>query len=81
VAAHEVIHEVARKKEKGIILKLDYEKAYDRVNWNFLEEMLISRGFGHKWVEWIRSVVRDSSLRIRINDEDGPFFKTGKGLM
>jgi len=42
--------------------------------------MLISGGFGHKWVEWIRSVVRDSSLCIRINDEDGPFFKTGKGL-
>ena len=42
--------------------------------------MLISRGFGHKWVEWIRSVVRDSSLCIRINDEDGPFIKTGKGL-
>ena len=40
--------------------------------------MLISRGFGHKWVEWIRSVVRDSSLliriNVRINDEDDPFF-------
>ena len=35
VAAHEIIHEVARKKEAGIILKIDYEKAYDRVNWNF----------------------------------------------
>ena len=71
---------MARKKDEGIILKLDYEKAYDRVNWDFLEEMLTSRGFGPKWISWIRSVVRDSSLCIRINDMDGSFFKTGKGL-
>ena len=35
-------HEIHRNKESGIILKLDYEKAYDRVNWTFIEDMLIS---------------------------------------
>jgi hypothetical protein len=46
-----------RNKEKGLVLKLDYEKAYDRVSWGFLEEMLISRGFGTKWVVWIMKLV------------------------
>jgi hypothetical protein len=32
VAAHEIIHEVHRSKESKVILKLDYEKAYDRVS-------------------------------------------------
>lgn len=46
VTAHEVIHEIyQKKKETGILLKLDYEKAYDRVNWEFLDSMLTSRGF------------------------------------
>lgn len=36
VAAHEIIYEVHRNKESGVILKLDYEKAYDRVNWDSL---------------------------------------------
>jgi hypothetical protein len=49
VAAHEIIHEVHQNKEYGIILKLDYEKAYDRVSWTFLEDMLQSRDFGTKW--------------------------------
>ena len=80
MAAHEIIHEIARKKDSGVILKLDYEKAYDRVSWDFLEEMLTSRGFGPKWISWIRKVVRDGSLCIRINDEDSHFFKPGKGL-
>ena len=80
VTTHELIHEIARKKQDGVILKLDYEKAYDRVNWDFLEEMLFTRGFGSKWRGWIKSVVRGSSICVRINDEDSSYFKTGKGL-
>jgi hypothetical protein len=48
VAAHEIVHEATRKKEKGLVLKLDYEKEYDRVSWTFLEEMLVTRGFCSK---------------------------------
>lgn len=80
VAAHEIVHEVHRKKESGIILKLDYEKAYDRVSWKFLEEMLMTRGFGAKWRGWISKVVQGGSLCIRMNDENSTFFKPGKGL-
>lgn len=46
VMAHVVIHEIQRTGTGGLILKLDYEKAYDRVSWDFLVEMLTSRGFG-----------------------------------
>jgi hypothetical protein len=48
VPTHEIIHDIARNKEAGVILKLDYEKAYDRARWEFLEEMLRSRGFSSK---------------------------------
>ena len=80
VAAHEIIHEVHRSKEEGVMLKLDYEKAYDRVSWSFLEDMLKSRGFGERWISWIRKVVRGGSLCIRMNDENSSYFKPGKGL-
>jgi SAM-dependent MidA family methyltransferase len=35
VAAHEIIHDIHKNKESGAILKLDYEKAYDRVSLSF----------------------------------------------
>jgi hypothetical protein len=38
-------------------LKLDFEKAYDKVNWNFLFESLAARGFCPKWGIWIEQVV------------------------
>jgi len=58
VAAHEIIHEIHRNKESGIILKLDYEKAYDRVSWTFIDDMLTSRGFGAKWRGWMKKVIQ-----------------------
>jgi hypothetical protein len=48
VSAHEIIHDTVKRKEKALVLKLDYKKAYDRANWRFLEEMLSTRGFSNK---------------------------------
>jgi hypothetical protein len=45
VILHETIHELHRKKQKGLILKLDFEKAYDKVNWSFLQQVLRMKGF------------------------------------
>ena len=33
---NEIVHELNRKKLPDVLLKLDFEKAYDRVHWNFL---------------------------------------------
>ena len=35
VTLHETIHELKRKKQSGILLKLNFVKAYDKVNWDF----------------------------------------------
>jgi hypothetical protein len=49
VVLHETIHELKRRKQNGIILKLDFEKAYDKVNWEFLLQVLRMRGFPTVW--------------------------------
>jgi hypothetical protein len=38
VILHEAIHEMHRKKKNDVILKLDFEKAYDKVKWHFLQK-------------------------------------------
>lgn len=45
MALHEVLHETKRRKQVGVVLKLDFEKAYDKVDWNFLLDRLKFRGF------------------------------------
>jgi hypothetical protein len=46
---HEIIHELRTKKQNGIIFKIDFEKAYDKVRWSFLQQTLRMKGFSEKW--------------------------------
>jgi hypothetical protein len=64
----------------GVILKLDFEKAYDKVNWSFLQQTLRMKGFTEKWCKWIESFVSKGSVGIMLNDDVGRFFQTKKGL-
>jgi hypothetical protein len=74
-----IIHEV-KKKQSGIIFKVDFEKAYDKVNWNFLHHMMMKKGFGDKWCDWVMRTVRGGKVAIKTNDRVGPYFTTHKGV-
>jgi hypothetical protein len=80
VTAHEIIHEVNRRKDQGLVSKIDYEKAYDRVNLDFLYKILDCRGFGPKIIQMIKQVTQGGSVGVKLNDLEGGFFLTGKGL-
>ena len=60
--------------------KIDFEKVYDKVKWNFLLQTLRLKGFSSKWIEWIKSFISGGSVAINVNDEIGPYFQTKKGL-
>ena len=80
VILHETIHELKREKQNEIILKLDFKKAYDKVNWEFLQQALRMKGFSQKWCKWIENIVIGGSVGVQINDEIGHFFQTKKSL-
>ena len=52
--ANEVIDSMLKKKGKGVLCKLDIEKAYGKINWNVLATMLIKMGFKENWLGWIK---------------------------
>jgi hypothetical protein len=80
VMLHETIHEIHRKKMSGIVLKLDFEKTYDKVNWDFLYQTLRMKGFSTKWCYWISQFVSKGSVGVKVNDNMGRYFQTKKGL-
>jgi hypothetical protein len=61
VMLHETIHEIHKKKMSVVILKLDFEKAYDKVNWDFLQQTLRIKGFSGKWCHWISQFISKGS--------------------
>lgn len=65
---------------EGLILKIDFEKAYDNVNWNFLLVMLRKFGGGAKWCRWIRGCITTPSYSILINGSPSEEIFPEKGL-
>jgi hypothetical protein len=57
VILHETIHELHTKKCNGVIIEIDFEKAYDKVKWTFLQQTLRMKGFSPKWCRWIEGMV------------------------
>lgn len=47
---HAILNYTHVKKQVGIVLKLHFEKAYDKVYWNFLIDCHSMRGFDNKWI-------------------------------
>jgi hypothetical protein len=80
VILHEVVHELHRKKLNGVILKLDFEKAYYMVKWYFLQQTLRMKGFSNKWHTLINNFVSGGSVAIKVNDDTGRYFRTKKAL-
>jgi hypothetical protein len=80
LALHEIIHELKSKKPSAVLLKLDFEKAYDRVNWQFLREVLLRKGFDPAYVHRIMQLVSGGQTAISINGEVDPYFRNKRGV-
>ncbi|RLN39154.1 hypothetical protein C2845_PM01G41450 [Panicum miliaceum] len=70
VILHEILHELGRRKQKGVILKLDFEKAYDKVRWSFVQ-VLEKKNFDVKWIRCIMAAVTGGRVAVNLNGEVG----------
>lgn len=80
MSLHEILHETKHRKQIGVVFKIDFEKAYDKVSWKLLFECLNARGFNNQWCEWIKKVVLGGMISVKLNDSVGPYIKSFKGV-
>eukprot|EP00253_Pinus_taeda_P030772 PITA_30772 len=74
------IHSVKQKKKKGVVLKIDLSKAYDRTNWLYLRLLLTHLGFNYSFISWIMGCISNVSFAVLIKGATSPFFKSQMGL-
>jgi hypothetical protein len=63
-----------------VLLLLDFEKAFDRIQWKFLFTALTNLGFNNTWVRWVCTMYHEASSTIRINGEARPIFQLAQSI-
>jgi len=78
--ANEVVEELKRKGKRGLCMKVDFEKVYDLVRWDFLYDMLGRMGFHSTWLKWIRGCMELATVSVLVNGSPTEEFRSSRGL-
>lgn len=78
--ANECVDDNVKAAQNRILCKLDLEKAYEHVNWNFLDYMMGWMGFGRKWRHWMMMCIRSVSFLVLLNGSSEGYFSSTRGL-
>nr|GEX81064.1 RNA-directed DNA polymerase, eukaryota, reverse transcriptase zinc-binding domain protein [Tanacetum cinerariifolium] len=69
------------KKKHSFIFKVDFEKAYDPVRWDYLDDVFKKFDFGDRWCRWIQDCLRSSWGSVIVNGSPTEEFQFFKGIV
>lgn len=72
ILAYKLTHFLQKKRNgaKGYAaIKLDMSKAYDRVEWKFLRDMMLKMGFNRRWTELVMKCVTAVKYQVKVNGD------------
>ncbi|GMI98280.1 hypothetical protein HRI_003497300 [Hibiscus trionum] len=78
--ANETINFIQKNKSNAILFKADFKKAYDSVDWNFLDLIQKEMGFGCKWRKWVNMCISSANVVILINGVPSNSFTISRSL-
>lgn len=80
VAAQELIFNIQKQKLLGYAFKVDFTKAFDSLDWNFLLHALTAWGFGLRWITKIHNMLSTAKARVLINGASYGYIHYKRGL-
>lgn len=78
VVINELCDYAKRTCKASMVFKVDFEKAYDSISWEFLDYMLVRMGFNAIWRKWINECLRSSPVSVLVNGSPVEEFRVSK---
>lgn len=60
-----------KRNKRTLILKVDFEKAFDSLNRGYLDDIMNQMGFGDKWRSWVRGCLWTAKVSVLVNESNG----------
>ncbi|GJS68653.1 RNA-directed DNA polymerase, eukaryota, reverse transcriptase zinc-binding domain protein [Tanacetum coccineum] len=80
IILNEVMSWYRRRKKDLVVFKVDFEKAFDSLRWDYLDLVLDKLGFGFKWRSWISGCLTNVRSSVLINGSPTAEFELFRGL-
>lgn len=83
LVAYEILHFLKKRKrgrQGSIFIKLDVGKAYDRIEWGYLEHVLVALNFPPHFIHLLILYVNSTTFSIMINEEPRGLISPSRGL-
>jgi hypothetical protein len=78
--AFEYLHLCHKSEKELLILKLDFEKAFDKIEYEVIMQILRHKGFPEKWVKWVKDILSSGTSSILLNGVPGKVFHCHCGV-
>lgn len=77
---NEIVSWAKKRKMKTLMFKVDFEKAYDMVNWGFLDSVMRQMGFPDLWRNWMRGCLSSARASVLVNGSPTGEFVASRDL-
>lgn len=63
-----------------VIVKLDFEKTFDKLEHNVIVDIVKHKGFGVKWLKWMTMIMESGTSSVVLNGVPGKTFHCRRGV-
>ena len=76
---YDIMHYAEVNNLPGLLLLVDFEKAFDSLSWSFIHKVMKYFGFGNSIISWIEVLYKNANLAVNQGGNISSFFNIGRG--